>query len=241
MIVLCRCTADALRIRKTPNGEDTGKRIIRGQIVETWGRSWNDNWLYVRAPEGEGWSGSKYLEQLPPEIEAPAVVSLWPKVPNGLAEIRELFGAPHNPDAPRGSQHWNPDVLAGEVRIPDELVTELYRPPSWAPTQRVNRFSCHKLIEPVFLSVFTEIYRRGYWHLIEDFGGVHNYRAARNLQKISTHAWAIAIDLNVKQNPLGARPKMPPEIVGVFRDHGFKWGGPWGRPDGMHFQYATGY
>jgi hypothetical protein len=34
---------------------------------------------------------------------------------------------------------------------------------------------------------------------------------------------------------------MREEIIGVFKESGFIWGGDWKRKDPMHFQYCTGY
>lgn len=78
--------------------------------------------------------------------------------------------------------------------------------------------------------------------MLEDFGGCYNCREQRGRTvKSSTHSWGIGIDLNTLQNPLGRKPKMPAEITAIFKEHGFVWGGTWSRPDGMHYQYATGY
>jgi hypothetical protein len=54
---------------------------------------------------------------------------------------------------------------------------------------------------------------------------------------LSHHAWGIAIDVNVPQNPFGAVPNQDPEMVEVFERWGFIWGGDFILPDGMHFEY----
>ncbi len=57
-----------------------------------------------------------------------------------------------------------------------------------------------------------------------------------------THSSGIAIDLNPETNRTGTPGDMDPQIVAVFKQHGFKWGGDWlGRKDPMHFQYCSGY
>lgn len=219
-------TASALVIRALPivrADTDTRARLIAGQRAEVLGESRDGKWVFIDGPTGDGWVSRAYVRELeePPLILTPK----WPRVPNGRKEISAMFGLPCSPAAG-----------AGRVTMPAELKL------SWAPAQRVTRWACHELLVPVFTSVFEQIHDRGLWHLLEDFGGCYNCREVRGTtSKTSTHSWGIGIDVNALQNPLGARPKMPAQIIGVFRDHGFTWGGEWNRPDGMHFQYATGY
>lgn len=232
-----QCTASALRIRHLPDGVDTGKRILHGQTVEAHGVSWNEKWLYVTAPAGSGWSGSAFLKP----VDASSSDSDWPTIPSGLEEIQSVFGPPHDPSTGPRDAHWNPACVRGEVKIPEELRNELRQPLSWDPDTTVYRFRCHELMVDPFTAAFEEVYRRGLWDLITDFGGCHQYRRARGLGKLSTHSWGISVDLNVRDNPLGAEPKMDPRLVAIFEDVGFLWGGRWSRPDGMHFQWARGY
>ena len=220
-----RTTATKLILRSRPTGgpdTDTGLRLARGEAAVALGESYDKEWVFVDAPSAAGWVSAAYLEDAPARLE-PRHPGL--PVPNGRGEIVEVFGDPCE-DA----------CESGRVALPAPL------PLSWAPQQRVTRFACHEKMVPVFTAVFADIHGRGLWHLLEDFGGCYNCREQRGSNaKTSTHSWGIGIDLNAKQNPLGAAPKMPQEIVAVFREHGFVWGGEWSRPDGMHFQYATGY
>jgi len=60
----------------------------------------------------------------------------------------------------------------------------------------------------------------------------------------SNHAFGTAFDLNEAANPLGAsppavgRPGSVRELVPLFEQHGFAWGGHFRVPDGMHFEVA---
>lgn len=54
---------------------------------------------------------------------------------------------------------------------------------------------------------------------------------------ISHHAWGIAFDFNVSQNPYGIKPRMDMRLVELLEKRGLAWGGRWGEPDGMHFEY----
>ena len=215
-----KCTTSALKIRETPKGTDTGFRLVSGQVVASYGVSYDEGWAYVRTNNESGWSSLDYLEEVPEWN----VENDWPKVPHGKRQIKELFGEP-----------GKPYTHSGAVNLPSSL------PLSWDLNTTIRRFRCHEKLSEVFQSVFNEIYKQGLWEHLNDFGGCYQYRPARNLSKLSTHSWGIAVDVDVNDNPLGADPVIDDRIVVIFEDHGFLWGGRWSRPDGMHFQYATGY
>lgn len=224
-----RTTASALKLRTLPQVDektDTGARLLYGQVATSLGETFAKDWQFLVTPTGQGWAATQYLQMVPAPVPAvPPHVQRWPRVPKGYNQIIELFGLPCQ------------DICdAGRVTMPQPL------PLGWNKGARIRVFSCHKLLEPVFTSVFREIDRRGHWNLLEDFGGCYNCREQRgSTDKVSTHSWGIGIDLNMHRNPLGQTPTMPKQIIAIFADHGFQWGGTWRRPDGMHFQYATNY
>ncbi|CAM5767811.1 hypothetical protein LMIY3S_02288 [Labrys miyagiensis] len=80
--------------------------------------------------------------------------------------------------------------------------------------------------------------------------GTYNCRVIAGTSRMSMHAYAAAIDINVKYTDYwrwsGARKetdtvtyknRIPMEIVEVFEKHGFIWGGKWYHYDTMHFEY----
>ena len=79
--------------------------------------------------------------------------------------------------------------------------------------------------------------------------GTFNWRRIAQTRRLSVHAFAAAIDLNVKFADYwiwsGGRPgrvpvyrnKVPRAIIEVFERHGFIWGGKWYHFDTMHFEY----
>lgn len=80
--------------------------------------------------------------------------------------------------------------------------------------------------------------------------GTFNCRAIAGTARMSMHAYAAAIDINVKftdywrwsgakkeTDPVTYRNRIPLEIVGIFEKHGFIWGGKWYHYDTMHFEY----
>jgi hypothetical protein len=80
---------------------------------------------------------------------------------------------------------------------------------------------------------------------VDIFSGTWNIRTMRGLKATSMHSYALALDLNAPVNPLGRKPGMRQGsftrdslIVKCFYEVDAVWGGVWGRPDGMHFQFA---
>ena len=150
--------------------------------------------------------------------------------------VIELFGDPHPFMTASGevSNAWPAEVLESFV-LPSWIAL------SGAPAVRVNRVRCHHLLVEHFGAAFLDIWKFGHWPLLQDYGGCYNFRQQRGAHVLSLHSWGIALDLNVAQNPFLAPPKMPAEIVSIFKSHGFAWGGEFGqRPDGMHFEWGGG-
>lgn len=172
----------------------------------------------------------------PKTAVAPAHGGIQP--PGGLDGIIATFG-----DISayiRSDGHLKAGWEAGHLataRLPFSI------PLSWDRTQKVKGIYCHKLLTPVISDLFEEIGSQGLASEIRTFGGCFNYRPKRQSSKLSTHSWGIAIDLNPETNRQGSAGDMHPEIVALFREYGFKWGGNWtGKSkDPMHFQYCTGY
>jgi hypothetical protein len=94
------------------------------------------------------------------------------------------------------------------------------------------------LIKPLSLA-FLNLIERGLVDELKSWDGCFNIRAMRGQVIMSLHSWAIAVDVNAKENPMGKKPKLSAEFVKCFTDVGFDWGGNWHRPDGMHFQLAA--
>ena len=161
-------------------------------------------------------------------------------VPHGLEEICEVYGDPRplladGIMAPPEVAEWESRLVL--VNLPAPI------PISFAPTKSATRIKVHKAAAAAFESVFRTLYaERDLWDEVKTYGGSYCFRTKRaSGGELSAHAWGIAIDLNVKGNEMGETPTMHPGIVQVFKAHEFTWGGRWRRPDGMHFQLASGY
>lgn len=158
--------------------------------------------------------------------------------PHGLDQIVAMFGDIFAFIGPDGvlNPEWESQHLV-RTRLPFPI------PLSWDQTKVVRNLYCHKELKDIFPELFVHIERSGLRDKIKTFGGCFNYRTKRNGSKISTHSWAIAIDLNPTSNPMGTAGDMHKDIVEIFRSFGFTWGGDWsGRSkDPMHFQFCSGY
>lgn len=102
----------------------------------------------------------------------------------------------------------------------------------------VRQVLCHVLVWKELFGIFNTIYAQPEaWQSINDYGGCFEFRRNRNDQSaISRHAWGIAVDIDVKDNPNGAKGDMHPGVIKAFKDAGWVWGGDFHKPDPMHFE-----
>lgn len=146
------------------------------------------------------------------------------RTPNGLHDIIVTFGA------------LGPDFEAKNIVLFDLPYPMLY------DGNIVKRSRCHRLVVDNFIAVFREIEKKNLTGQVMNYGGIYNARPIRGATKASTHSWGIAIDLEPSKYPLGSSRRFDPQIVEIFKRHGFFYGGDFAkRKDPMHFQFATGY
>lgn len=101
-----------------------------------------------------------------------------------------------------------------------------------------RKIYCNKDMVKPLRQAFSNLIARGHIDELKTWDGCFNIRAMRGGSSWSLHSWAIAIDVNASENPLGKTPVLSEGFVKCFTDAGFDWGGKWKRPDGMHFQLA---
>ncbi len=76
----------------------------------------------------------------------------------------------------------------------------------------------------------------------DDIGGTYNYRKIAGTDRMSAHAYGIAVDLAVKHSAYWRNGgtwsnRLPQSLVDAFEAEGFVWGGRWAHFDTMHFEY----
>jgi hypothetical protein len=87
---------------------------------------------------------------------------------------------------------------------------------------------------------FRALIKAGLHSELKTFDGCFNPRYQRgSTSKPSLHSYAIALDFNASAMPLGSESTWSDEFVGVWRDHGWVWGGDWKRKDPQHFQFTN--
>lgn len=177
------------------------------------------------------------------------LIDLWQRLPDETTRVRS------------SSDPNDPDSVLSVIRVKEEFGEFAYRPlpgdnividPDWVSANIETRtlpllgsFRCHKNVWPLLEEALDRIVEAGLDSRINrsDFrraGGCYVPREIRGGDKggsISRHSWGIAIDINPGTNPYGGRITMDQDIVEIFRDLGFAWGGGWTFSDGGHFEW----
>lgn len=83
---------------------------------------------------------------------------------------------------------------------------------------------------------------KNYQKFLFPLAGTYSYRYIKHTNRLSAHAFGIAIDLNVKYGSYWRWSKIyknqfPKNIVNIFEKNGFIWGGRWVHFDTFHFEY----
>lgn len=118
--------------------------------------------------------------------------------------------------------------------------------PSWinsashGPTTHIY---CNRDIVPYLDAALKNVIDRDLVHLLSTFDGCFNIRSQRGATALSTHAFALSIDINSKTNPFGKNGNMPLDLVRCFTDAGARWGGLYipPRQDSMHYEFVANW
>lgn len=104
--------------------------------------------------------------------------------------------------------------------------------------------TCHRLVLEMLAGAMSQLAEEGLGHLVDpgEYAGCWNPRFIRTVAGtpagISRHSWGAALDINAVSNPLGSSGSQDPRLVEIMAEWGFIWGGDWGVPDAMHFEYG---
>ena len=158
------------------------------------------------------------------------------KTPKGLSEILQTFG-----NVPLLAQDGIISPLEEATFL--TIITLPFPMNLSLGDQLATKMKCHYLMAPIFTQVLTTIKNKNLQSKIKEYGGCYNFRVKRGNGNLSTHSWGISIDLNPNTNKMGTKGDMAPEVVTIFKEAGFIWGGDWkGKNcDPMHFQFCEGY
>jgi len=121
------------------------------------------------------------------------------------------------------------------------------------PSLPFSKVYINKALESPLINTFTLLDAKGLLHEIKKYDGCFMVRCIRGYENPcigSIHAWAMAIDFNASDNPLGMsreqciKKGLTPfteAFLDVWRQTGWVCGADFGRKDGMHFQWTRGY
>lgn len=172
-------------------------------------------------------------------------------------DLQDMLRIPYPAGAPIAAPPVNSDpgrmrpqrffaALYGDT---EAIIADRLRSVRWVDgqgtVQVTTRFGVDRALERVIaeLEQLPQELRRTYLY---PPGGGFNFRAIAGTDRLSPHAFGIAVDIRVatasywRWDPAGAeryRNTIPAEIVAAFERHGFIWGGRWYHYDTMHFEY----
>ena len=165
----------------------------------------------------------------------------WPKP--DLASLRNFYGKHELGLDGLPTESWQSRHLT-QITPPYPMVL------AWQTEQAIRKITCHREVSASLGNILhkilehygsnEEVTRHGL-HL---YGGCYNYRAIRGSANLSMHAWGAAIDIDPSGNPMTSKANthfsMPMEVVKIFKDEGWAWGGDYhGRKDYMHLEAIT--
>lgn len=100
----------------------------------------------------------------------------------------------------------------------------------------LGRVRCHKVMMPQLKAALAEVVQRGLGKHVYQTAGCYYPRFIANSTRLSNHAFGMAIDINSLENGRGTKGQMHPQVVEIFKNWGFGWGGDWAWTDPMHFE-----
>lgn len=125
----------------------------------------------------------------------------------------------------------------GDPETEAKIMTKWDVPPELVRSCIPKRIYCNRdMVKPLTVA-FRNLVEQGLVGELKTWDGCWCIRHKRGgSSSLSLHSWGVAIDVNAKENTMGKKPTLSPEVVACFEEAGFDWGGRWHTPDGMHFQ-----
>lgn len=153
----------------------------------------------------------------------------YPPAPTTRAELDALCGVPTFTNRPGKPGQ----VVMGQAWVNRNLVRVCL------PILGVRYLN--RIMVVALAAVLAEIEASPYYDYLKPAAcGIYNPRRKLHNPEasLSTHAYALATDLNTDENPYGKIGKISKEpfLIECFEKRGFEWGGRWRKRDDMHFQ-----
>jgi hypothetical protein len=163
-------------------------------------------------------------------------------------------GAPFSPapqqDSGRVRNRAFFDKMYGECRsgqVAPKLVHVVWLPNTWGHVLSITSVNG---VDRQVAAISRELDRlpEADKRYLYPLGGTYACRSVADTGQTSMHAWGAAIDINPVLSDYwlwsrisGDIPRyanrIPADVVAVFEQHGFIWGGRWAHFDTMHFEY----
>ena len=146
--------------------------------------------------------------------------------------LQKRYGVPAGPKEGSYMAIWKvpADILAAFAHVKFSAL---------GTTGFPERIYCHQLMAPRLELALRALMAKKLTKELHTWDGCYMVRNMRGLKSWSLHAWGAAVDVNAAENRLGQKPVLSAAFVSCFTTAGLDWGGPWSRPDGMHFQLRS--
>lgn len=124
-------------------------------------------------------------------------------------------------------------------RVPNKNTSEMV----WvrAPISTA-KWLVHRELAPILQHIITTAEQRGYLFdhgptdTDDDWG--YAYRKIAGSSTWSNHSGGTAVDIDAQEYPQGQKRRQPPSwLIFLFAQWGWSWGGEFGNPDPMHFEF----
>jgi len=127
-------------------------------------------------------------------------------------------------------------VVGGGRIAPDAGWVKLHITTETVPI--LGSVTCNRAIFPQLKAALAEVVTRGLAKEIHpgEYAGCYYPRFIAGTTQLSNHAFGLALDLNLPGNQRGTVGQMNREVVAIFKQWGFGWGGDWRYTDPMHFE-----
>jgi hypothetical protein len=204
---------------------------------------WNDG-TRMQIDDGKG---DKFLEAMLKDPDIKDMFALH--YPSGA----DKFGVPPEPDFDPGRVRYAPLFTKMYGDCQKTNVLKNFVDVVWLRSRQGNaaKFSKINGAAAALQQVSDELDRLPdqYLQYLQPLQGTYNCRPIAGTNRPSAHGLGIAIDIAGAQSDywrwskpdasghIAYKNRIPWEIVRVFEQHGFIWGGKWYHYDTMHFEY----